>query len=217
MDNDDRDRSVYTGYAKASYEFSPGYSAFLRGVYNKRNFDRAVDRSGYNRSSDGYRVNLGVDMMLGNLLRGGVSVGYIQQKYNSLPGRILPNFSGIDFAGSLDWYVTQLTTVRLLASRTINDTTLSAAAGSDDKSIRLAVDHELLRNVLLHADARYIDSTFKGIGRNDKVFVLGTGANYLLNSYLSLGLRYAYEARESNLPGQNYNDSVVSLTTSAHL
>jgi hypothetical protein len=217
QDNDDRDRSVYTGYAKVSYEFSPGYSAFLRGAYNKRNFERAVDRSGYDRSSDGYRVNLGVDMMLGNLLRGGVSVGYIQQNYNSLPGKTLPNFSGVDFAGALDWYATQLTTVRLQASRTVNDTTLSGASGSDDKSVRLAVDHELLRNVLLHADARYIDSTFKGLGRNDKIFVVGAGANYLLNSYLSLGLRYAYEARDSNVPGQDYNDSVVSLSTSAHL
>lgn len=202
LNNDDRDRDILTGNVKAFYEFSPGYALFVRGAYETRDFSQKLDRSGFDRSSHGYRIDSGLDMMVSHLVRGQVFAGYLDQAYETP----LPSVSGFDFGARLDWYATEKTTVRLDAAHTINDTTLAGASASDDRSFRAGVDHELLYNVILHAYGGYLVSTFDGISREDKYTSAGAGADYLISRYASLNISYDLQQRDSNVPGQDYDD-----------
>jgi len=49
--NTDRNQKEYQAYVRGFYDFSPGYSAFVKASYDSRVFDQFLDRSGFHRSS----------------------------------------------------------------------------------------------------------------------------------------------------------------------
>jgi hypothetical protein len=211
--NDDRDRDLYTGTVRLSYDFSPGYAAFAEASYNSRHFDQTFDRSGLRRDSNGYRVDGGLQFMLSHLLEGEVFVGYLNRKYKAP----LSGVSGVDYGANLTWYATPLTTVHLTGARTVDDTTLAGASSEDRRSIAASVDHELTRNIILHANIGYANSEYPGITREDDTFDAGVGAEYLLNRYLSLNVNYSYEDKSSNAAGAPYSDNLISFGLKAQL
>src|SRR6202007_1699831 len=86
--------------------------------------------------------------------------GYLNQYYQAP----LSSIHGIDAGAKIVWNVTELTSVKLNAGRSPqdeNNTSLSSAGVSVNSPgylrslVILSVDHELLRNVLLHAEASY--------------------------------------------------------------
>jgi hypothetical protein len=213
LSNRDRDEDLYDVYSKLSYEFSPGYAMFVRGDYDDRTYDLSVDRNGYHRASHGYLVNGGVDMMLTHLLRGELFVGYLDQSYRAP----LKDVSGLDYGANLDYYATGFLTLHLTASRTVNDTTIAGASASNDQLVGLSADYELLRNLIVQANASYHDSKYNPDIRDDKYTDLGLGVKYLINRYFSAHLRYTYEHRDSTVTGANYNDNIISIGLTGHL
>jgi hypothetical protein len=87
----------------------------------------------------------------------------------------------------------------------------------DDKTFRISLDHELLRNLILHGIVAYTDSRFHGIGRDDKIINAGIGADYFLNPYFSASARYTYESRDANVAGQSFSDNLFSIGITGHL
>lgn len=201
FDNRDRDRDQYRGTAKASYEFAPGYALFLRGTYDARRFDTAAGQA---RDSHGYRADAGATMFLTHLLQGEIFVGFVSQKFKAP----FKSASAVDYGASLHWYATSLMTVHLSASRLFHDTTIAGASATDDQSVSLAVDYELLRNLILQAHVDLTDSRFLGTGRDDKLLETGFTAKYLINRYLSADAGYAYQRRSSSAAGQGFTDDL---------
>jgi hypothetical protein len=210
---EDLNRDIIIPRARVSYEFQPGYAAYVEGVYEQREFDLAVDRSGLDRSSNGYRVRTGLATALTNLLLGEAFVGYLDQRY----AEPLEDLSGFDFGASLTWSVTALTTVRLNAQRVINDTAIEGVSGLDDRTLAFSVDHELLRNLVLRSNLGYLHSRFQGVARADEVVDFGFGAEYFMSRYLSVSARYAHQRRTSDNEGQGFNDNLVSVAIRGQL
>ncbi len=100
--NKDRDNNLYKGFAQTSYDFSPGYSVFIRGVYNDDHYRPGPDRAGYFRSSHGFQADGGLDLLLGDLIQGEIYTGYVQQNYIHNQPLPLHNLSGIDFRRQFD-------------------------------------------------------------------------------------------------------------------
>jgi hypothetical protein len=194
-------------HLQADYEFSPGYTAFLRGTYDSRSFDQAVDRSGVDRSSDGYRVDAGIALLVTRLIRGQLYAGYLAQNYDPPLGDI----SGFDFGAALDWYPTELFTVHINASRVLTDTTIIGASARDDSQIAVSADWELLRNLLVRGGVGYIDSEFQGTARQDEYFDAHLAVTYLVNRYIHATGSYVYSDRTSSVPGQDFSDNLLAL------
>jgi hypothetical protein len=213
LNNKDRNYSEYQGYAKAFYDFSPGYTGFLRASYDTRQFAQELDRTGVHRSSNGYKVDGGVDLQISHLLSGEVYLGYLKQDF-SAP---LKSVSGLDYAAKLDWLATPLLTVHLQGSRILTQVILAGASVSDDKSVGISADYEILRNVIAQAHANYVDSSYTGIARHDESPDLGLGVKYLINRYASVGVAYAYTERLTNVSGIKYKDNYVSIGLNLHL
>lgn len=201
FDNRDRNRDQYRGTAKVSYEFAPGYALFLRGTYDTRRFDTAAGQA---RDSHGYRADAGAKMFLTHLLQGEIFVGFVSQKFKA-PFR---SVSAVDYGATLHWYATPLMTVHLSASRLFHDTTIAGASATDDQSVSLAVDYELLRDLILQAHVDVTDSRFLGTARDDKLLETGLTAKYLINRYLSADAGYAYQRRSSSAAGQGFTDNL---------
>ena len=207
LNNDDRDREQTELYLRADYEFSPGYETFVRATFDTRSYDLEFDRSGVDRSSDGYRLDAGLALLLTNLIRGEVYVGYLEQDYTAPLGDV----SGFNYGAAIEWYATPLMTVHLNAARTLVDTTIVGASVRDDARFGVSLDYEVLRNVLLRGGVAYVDSEYPGSGRRDDYFDGQLGLTYLMNRYAQMTAAYAYSDRDSSLLNEDFSANLFSL------
>jgi hypothetical protein len=217
LSNDDRDQYNYQAYAKVFYDFSPGYSAFVKASYDERDFDQFYDRSDLHRSSHGFRVDGGLDLHITHLLSGEVFAGYVEQHFAQDVATPLKNVSGLDFGAKLDWYAAPLLTVHLSGKRTLDDVTITGASVADNKSVSLSADYELLRNVIVQANVSFSESAFVGTTRKYTYPGAGLAVKYLMNRYTSIDLAYSYSKRSANISGADFSDNTVSLNLKFHI
>lgn len=206
--NDDRDRAIIAGRLKVGYEFIPGYTAFARGTVDYRRYDNLDVSNQVDRDSQGYFIEVGTDLDVTAVLFGNVAIGYRSQDYDD------PSFDTIgDVAGraALTWNLTGLTTVSASITRELIETTASGSAAIFETAGRVALDHELLRNLLLQAAVSVSDDDFQDIDRSDTYVRAGFGANYLMNKYIRLELSYDYLSRGSSAQGGDFTNNTIFL------
>jgi len=209
QDNEDRDRDVLGGYGRVGYQLSPGYEVFLLGLYSNIDYRLPRDDNGFNRDSNGFQIEGGTRLELTNVISGDVSVGYFSRNYDD---PLLSTINGVSTEVNLEWYVSRLTTVRVGGSRRIQETTINGASGYVETGFDAAVDHELLRNLILTGFVRYEKRKYEGISRDDDDYTASARALYLINRNLSVLAEYRYENRNSTALGQDYARNVVELT-----
>lgn len=206
VNNQDRDRNIYGQRLRVGYEIQPGYTAFVQGSLNQREYKTTPDDNGFNRDSDGWRLNGGVEFRITNLIDGEVYAGYLEQNYDD---PALQSESNIDFGGRLLWAPTQLTSVRATLAREVVETTSAGASGYLATIVSVAVDHELMRNVLIGANASYTNNDYDGITREDNVWRLGVNGKYLITRHFFAGARAGWTDRDSDAAGQSYDQYTV--------
>jgi hypothetical protein len=205
-DNDDRDRLVTDVRLRGGYLISPSYSMFLEGRLYDFDYDQAVDRHDVNRDSDGYDILAGSDFDLSGVTSGEVFIGYRNIEYAD------DNFQTQDgpiFGASVDWNITQLTTVTLLGSQRLYGTTVTVqespppadpvpASGIEAVELGIVANHELRRNIILNLELRGSNEEFLQTTREDDVVIFRLGGEYLLNRNWRLNAGYTYQKRDSN-------------------
>jgi hypothetical protein len=207
IDNADRDRNVYQLTGKIAYELAPQQSVFAQFTYDQRDFDRLLDRNGFDRNSSGYRMDFGVIMMLTPLIQTTAYAGLLEQNYVAP----LRDVTTMDFNVKVDWFATELMTAHLIASRIIDDTTVSGASSADVRRIGASLDYELLRPLILQPHFNYYDTKFNGITRDDRTTSAGLEVRYLMNGNLALYAGYDFQQRSTNAVGRDYTDNLVTL------
>ncbi|MEQ1863672.1 MAG: outer membrane beta-barrel protein [Micropepsaceae bacterium] len=207
LSNRDRDRDEWRMRARASHEIEEGYFAFAEAEYERRAFDLETDRTGADRDSHGTALRGGLEFKLSALLEGEVFVGYRNRKF----GGTLRDYSGVDYGAKLQWSVTQLTTVNVGASRTLNETTVLASSVSIDDAFRIGIDHELRRNVIVQANLSRIDSEFAGTSRDDATLEAHVGVTYLFDHNLRATAGYDRLDRDSNAPGEDFTEDKFNV------
>ncbi len=210
-----RDRSDLEWRGQAGYSIPSGHEVFVRTTWFKRRYD--TRRSGLDRDSDGWEFAVGVDIDLGGLLFGELFAGYRRQSYEDIGLRSVERPS---FGAALDWNVTPMTTLSVMASRTIEETVLEA---SGVLVTRMGIDaiHELRRNVLLTAALDFTNNNFwvvAGESRNEgDIWGGAAGIRWLINRDVHLNFDYRYETRDSNIPSNDYGNHVASLAFTLQL
>ena len=218
VNNDDRDRNQYLARARVGYEVTPRLNGFVEGTVDARRYDETPDDTGRDRDSEGYSLRAGADIDLTGIVFGELSAGYNRRKYDD---DALDTVDGLSFGGAVTWNVTQLTSVVFEGLGEIQETTIVAggdeATANFQKTISVDVTHELLRNVLLNANAAYIRDDFEGVDRTDYSLLLGGGVSYLLNRNLSLDATYSFRTRDSDSDEAEYTRNIIRLGLTAKL
>jgi hypothetical protein len=216
---DDRDRNQYLGRVRAGYEISPRLGAFAQATYDVRRYDQTPDDEGLDRDSDGFGLRVGTEVDITSIIFGEVGLGYTYRQYDDDE---LDSVSGVGFGGAITWNVTPLTSVVFNAQGDIQETTVGddtgdRASANFQKLVTVDVTHELLRNVLLNANAGYIRDDFEGVDRSDDTFVVGGGVSYLLNRNLSLDATYDFSTRSSDEGEEEYTRNIFLVGVTARL
>ncbi|MFP8878512.1 MAG: outer membrane beta-barrel protein [Myxococcota bacterium] len=204
-----RDRDVWGISGQGGYSFSPGYSGFVRGVYNQRDFENpSISAGNPSQDSEGYKVVAGVASEITNLISGEVYVGYLDQDYDS---GVFSDVDGVSFGLNLEWEVTKLTLVRATASRDVVDSTSPGDGGILYTIAGIGVEHELTPKIDLTGDVSYYNGDYEDSSREDDGYRVSAGVDYRLSSMIHVDLVYSYDDRDSNRAGQDYSRNEVTL------
>lgn len=207
VEQDTRDRNEFYYGGKLEYAVSPDTALFLALLGNNKDYDLAIA----GRDSDGYVATVGANFELTDVVRGNLAVGYMKQTYdNPLYGKI----DGLSAEGKVEWFPTALTTVTATGGRTIEESVAGGSPGYISNNIGLNIDHELLRNVLLSANASYGKDEYEKIDRDDKRTGAGASVAYLLNRRVGVFLTYTYLEQKSSgaARGTTFTDNKLAAS-----
>ncbi len=212
INNDDRDRDIFEGSLRVGYEIVPKYEAFVRGTYNFRDYDSEVGDPSLpiplDRDSDGFEIVAGVEVDFGGLVFGDFFAGYSRQSFDDSQ---LDTVDGPTVGAEITWTVTPLTTIVGSIERDIVETTSAGSSGRFLTTGRLSADHELLRNLLIGADAAVTHDDFEGIDQTDLLYVAGIDATYMMNRYLYISGGYTFRMRDAEISSNDYTENVFMI------
>lgn len=177
-----RNAQSIRGDIRISYDFSDMFSAFASGTLS--NIRSTYASEDIRRDAQGLGALIGVKGEVTPLLSGEVGIGYQSRRYD-LP--IYRDFSGITFTADLQWYVTPLTTVRLQAERTFQNSGYREVAGILTDSLTVTAYHDLLRNLRLSLSATLERGRYREVDTRTIRRTLRFNAEYRLNPHLSVG------------------------------
>lgn len=208
IDQDYRDVRIVSLTGSAQYDLRNGIGLVLSGGFDNNHyifgpasplFVRGLD---FNRDSNGYNIQGGVSLELSSLIFGRLQVGYLRRTYRDPR---LRGFSGLTFSGDILWNITPLTTIKLRASRSVQETAAQDLAGNLRSDIRISVDHELYRNVVVSGDAGYGHFRPNGPGPSGNEYSFGVSGKYLLDRRFTVIASLRHSARTSNAAFLRYH------------
>ncbi len=213
-ENDDRDRSVLEVAVQVGYELVADTVVFLRGTYNVRDYEQEAPVVTVDRDSDGFELVAGTSFELGSLATGEVYAGYQKQSFEDASFSAV---SSLAFGAAVNWYATPLTTVRLRADSSLEDTSTGGSSSYERRSVGVGIDHEFLRNLVAVADFGYAEDAYSGSARQDETYNVDLGVDYLINRAFSVGVFYGYEQRDSNISGNSFSRDVAGIRIKSEL
>ena len=217
IDQDFRDREAYDVFYRQLFRVRPTVAIFGEVRGGVQQFDN--DQVGFNANQDSqsYGGSVGIALDINKVARGEIGVGY---QFRNFDSDLFDDISGVNIDASLEYFLSDLTTVTLIAERSIQNTAVVGFAGFYSTGGEVRVEHELLRRVMLVGSARYTVDDFRDavgftIDRTDKFLRLSGGVQYAFRPNVVLGARYIYNDANSTgadaRPSFNENIAQISL------
>ncbi len=207
VNQNNRNRTNHKVKAEVGYEVTQNFKPFVRGSYDMMDYT-----SNSLRSSTGYNVDAGAKFDFGGITTAEAYAGYKgRDYYNFASGGV----NTVDFGADVLWNVTELTSLQAEANRTIEETILGGAIapGSSNAYVAtggsLTATHELRRDIIVEANASYINNDYKNNVRDDDVFGTGVGGRYFINRNFYSDLTYDFVKRTSNVATNDYDRHVA--------
>lgn len=205
---------------RAAYAVSPDVSVFVDALSYDREYDEGPNLTDFRTNNDvlrdakGIRTTVGTNFQLSSLLRGEVSIGYLQEERDAI------QFDDVEsIVGKIDvqWLPTELTKISVGVDSYTADTGQIDIPSALVTSGELRVDHELKRNLLLNASTRYGIEEFDGTGSivsyDQEFFDIGAGAVYKVNPTMHLDFNLRFNSRDSSVQnrGREYDQTIVGV------
>ena len=201
VSNADRDFNQYGGIARFGYDLGPGLKPFVEFAADERIHDEQIDRNGLHRDSTGVSGKAGATLDLFGSLTGELALGYMQRTYKD---PTLPNIGGPVLDGSLIWQVSALTTAKLTAASTVNESVLPGTSGGFSRDANVQVDHAFRWWLIGTAQAGYGHDDYVGLDRHDNRYFVSAGMTYKLNRLMQLKGTLRQDWLTSNTSGVAY-------------
>jgi hypothetical protein len=200
-----RDNTSTYVNGRVSYALSPDVAFFVQARGTELDYDAP------NRDGTRTTIDAGVNFELAAPIRGEIAVGNFSEDRDSSPDDI----SGLNVAGNVKWFPTELTTVTFMANRGVIDPGLPTSATAVNTTFGIRVDHELLRNLLLFGSIRQENNQFEGtlIDREDDALNFAIGGAYKLNR--NMHIEFDFTSRSQDSSGANAGPELDVNTISA--
>ena len=207
-----RNREIARTGVTLRYELAPGRNLIVVGRANDTVYTQP-QAGNPSRNSTGYEMLAGIDYDYDGVWRARLLLGWEMRDFAAV--QYSTHSAPIAEAG-LIWTPNGLTTLAMTLTQSIEDAAQEGTAGYTYTTAKLRLDHEYLRNVLLHASAGAQRAVFTQGGGAQNGVTLGAGVTWLMNRNLRLSTDYAFNAQQGtpgSQPGSsgNYTANVLLM------
>ncbi|MCC2975162.1 outer membrane beta-barrel protein [Sphingomonas sp. PL-96] len=209
LPQDFRDRDVFSTLARVDYAVSPALALYVDATANRRSY-RRLGPAGFDRDSWGFTVEGGADFDITRQVRGHFQAGYLSQEG--------PNRSwwakGLSGRGRIEWFAKPVLTITVEGGRRIEDAAQADTPAYLSTDIIARADYELLRSLIVSAEAGYTWDTFQGTGGRAERPQWAGGARYRMGRGAVYELRYEHLGQDSSAASglRNFRDDRILLT-----
>jgi hypothetical protein len=188
----DRNQTTGTLRGRVGYELSPALIPFIEANIGRTVYDETQDSAGYERSGHSYGAKAGVEVDLGEKLKGEVGVGYEMADFED------SRLSSIDTAtldASLLWSPIRGTDVNLDLQTSIQPSTTAGESGYVSHALTTTVTHQLHDNLVgtMIGGVIWRDYPTDSTINDELVYTAATGLTWNINRYLDLTSTLGYE------------------------
>lgn len=205
----DRNQTTGTLRGRVGYELSPALIPFLEANIGRTVYDETQDSAGYERSGHSYGAKVGVEVDLGEKLKGEVGVGYETADFED------DRLSSIDTAtldASLLWSPIRGTDVNFDLQTSIQPSTTAGESGYVSHALTTTVTHQLRDNLVgtMIGGVTWRDYPTDSTINDELVYTAATGLTWNINRYLDFTSTLGYEltARKEGTDSQQWRAGV---------
>lgn len=198
-----RDRDDDRVHGRVYYNISPRTSVFAGASLTDVDFIR----QGLDADSEELAYEAGGRWDVGARTTGEVSVGRAEKDFDN---PALDDAETTTLAGRLSWAARPRTTLSLYGSRQFEETTSVEDAFFVSELLGVSVSQSFGARWNAFAYYNKTNDEFDS-GRDDDITDYGLGVDYALRRWLSVGAQYSVIERTSNIPGNDFEDEIVSL------
>lgn len=197
--------NTYGLTGRLSYELTPGLIPYIQLRGDDRIYDSYDAIDGFARNSTGIIGKVGSTFELGRLITGDIGVGYADRTYVD---QRLPHLKSPTIDAKIVYAATPLTTLSLLASTDLSETTVAYASGAVSYRVGGQITHQLLRNLTLTGTAAYQINQYEGVPITEHLYTLGVGVDYNLTRSIVIRGSFTRERLGSNTVNDDYTANV---------
>lgn len=198
-----RDRNNDRIHGRVYYNISPRTSVFVGAGLTDVDFIRP----GLDTDSEELAYEVGGRWDVSAKTTGEVSVGRAEKDFDN---PALEDAETTTLAGRLSWDARPRTTLSLYGSRRFEETTSVDDAFFVSELLGVSVNQSFGARWNAFAYYNMTDDEFDS-GREDEITDYGLGVDYALLRWLSVGAQYSVIERDSNIPGNDFEDEIISL------
>ena len=191
LSQSDRDRNAVRIRGRLGYELSAALIPFIEASYGRTVYDQRQDSLGYVRDADGYGAKAGMEVDLGEKLKGELAGGYLTADFDDAA---LKTISAATIDGNALWSPYRGTNVAFNLRTEIEPSTTPGASGSTAYIGTLVLSQVIFQNITgqLSSGLTLRDYSQDTTPR-ETVLALGTGLTWGISRSLDLNADVAWE------------------------
>ena len=187
----DRNHTTGTLTGRVGYELSPALIPYLEASVGRAVYDDKYDALGYERSATTLGGRAGVEVDLGEKLRGDLGMGYERARFDDSR---LATLGALTLDGTVQWSPQRGTDLRLGLATELEPSTAAGQSGYVSYEATSELTHELRENLVARLSAAYTLRDFKNTGNpNQTIYLVGTGITWNVNRWLAMTGDVSYE------------------------
>ncbi|MFC6444974.1 outer membrane beta-barrel protein [Shinella zoogloeoides] len=187
----DRNYTEGTLTGRVGYELSPALIPYLEASVGRSSYDDKYDSLGYERSATTLGGRAGVELDLGEKLRGDLGLGYERARFDDTR---LVTLDALTLDGTVQWSPQRGTDLRLGLATELEPSTAAGQSGYVSYEATSELTHELRENLVARLSAAYTLRDFKNAGNpNQTIYLVGTGITWNINRWLAMTGDVSYE------------------------
>ena len=191
LDLSDRDYNEGTVTARIGYELSPALIPYLEASAGRSLYDDKRDSLGYERSATTLGGRAGVEIDLGEKLRGDLGIGYEQASFDD---NRLDTIRALTLDGSVFWSPQRGTDLRLGLQTQIEPSTTGGESGYVSYEANAELTHELRDNLVARLSSAYTWRDLPtALGPDQNIYLVGAGLTWNVNRWLAMTGDVSYE------------------------
>lgn len=214
INNNDRDRDIYTAGTNFGYLITPNFSGLIQASVDYRQYPNGLDDFGFDRDSKGYRALVGGIYSRAGVMDVEFYLGYMLQNYDD-PS--FPTVKGVALSGALDLYLDPDSTFSAYVDRTISETTVFGASSYINSVVGATFTHSLTTKLSFNLRASANRIEFQGQDRVEDYVFAGATIRYMIGSYIFVQADYTHRTLDSPIPGQDFYRNQYFLRLGAYL